>query len=76
VSENKNLRIEVLAPAVLRWSIDGWSTTHDSKTRDTKLGVHIIDFEREQLPGGGKLLFTFYWSDAQRWEGVDFQISL
>jgi hypothetical protein len=26
-----------------QWSTDGWRTTHDDPTRDTGLGVHVVD---------------------------------
>ncbi|PZR79618.1 MAG: glucan 1,4-alpha-glucosidase, partial [Chthoniobacterales bacterium] len=74
--EEKNLRIEVLVPATVHWSIDGWKTAHDAETRDTKLGVHIVNLSRAELPAGASLVFTFHWKDADRWEGRDFIISL
>ena len=39
----KTLRIEVLAPAVVHWSSDGWQTSHDATTKDTGLGMHVAD---------------------------------
>ncbi|MBV9008027.1 MAG: glucan 1,4-alpha-glucosidase [Verrucomicrobia bacterium] len=72
----KNLRIEVLAPAMLHWSTDDWTTAHDSETRDTRLGVHVIDLARADLPATGSILFTFRWQEGERWEGRDFRISL
>lgn len=76
LAESKGLRIEVLAPATLHWSNDNWQTAHDTKTRDTKLGVHVVDLPADQLHGGGELVFTFYWPEADRWEGRDFDIEL
>ena len=35
LSAGKVLRLEVLAPAVVHWSSDGWDTAHDTRTRDT-----------------------------------------
>ena len=26
-----------------QWSTDGWRTTHDDPTRDTGLGVHVVE---------------------------------
>ena len=43
IPAGKLLRLEVLAPAVVRWSADDWLTTHDAPTRDTGLGVHVAD---------------------------------
>jgi glucoamylase len=74
--EARNLRLELLAPAVAHWSTDGWKTAHDSKTRDTKLGVHLVDLDRDQLPEHGTIVFTFFWPEANRWEGRNFEIAL
>ena len=38
------------AAAVVHWSVDGWRTVHDMPTRDTTLGVHVVDLETQGLP--------------------------
>ena len=76
LGKGKNLRIEVLAPATLRWSTDNWQTTHDAETRDTTLGVYVVDLKADQLPSGGQLVFTFHWAESECWEGRKFDISL
>jgi len=68
------LRIETLAQATVHWSDDGWRTLHDTSTQDTGLGVYLADLPTSQLAPGTVLTFTFFWSDAARWEGVDFGI--
>src|ERR1700685_4023654 len=35
VPRNKTLRIVLLTPARVHWSVDGWNTSHDTDTRDT-----------------------------------------
>lgn len=70
----RTLRIESLAPAVVHWSLDGWRTVHDTPTRDTTLGVHVVDLETRHLGLGKRVDLTFYWPDDGRWEGVDFLI--
>jgi len=72
----RTLRIEVLARATIHWSSDGWHTTHDAVTRDTGIGVHVADLPSSGLPGGTILRFTFYWQEAARWEGVDFEVCI
>ena len=76
LSKGKNLRIEMLAPATVHWSTDNWQTVHNIETRDTKLGVHLVDLAADQFPSGGKLVFTFHWAQPKRWEGKNFSISL
>jgi glucoamylase len=72
----KRLRIEVLQPAVVHWSADGWRKVVDSPTRDTGLGLHVADLATGELTAGARLDFTFYWPLANRWEGGNFSITV
>jgi glucoamylase len=72
----KELRIEVLTSAVVHWSSDGWKTTHDTPTGDTSLCIHVVDLSTHGLEPGSTITFTFYWPDAARWEGVDFEVTV
>jgi glucoamylase len=65
------LRIEVLEPARVHWSKDGWQTVQDVETRDTGLGIYIADLPTDDLPSGTNLSFTFYWLKTNAWEGGD-----
>lgn len=68
----KILRIELMAPAGIRWSADDWKTCHDLKTYDAGLEIHIGDLPTETLPEGKQITFTLYWPTAGHWEGRDF----
>jgi glucoamylase len=68
----KNLRIETLTPAVIHWSDDDWSTVQDIPTHDVGLEIHIADLTTQSLSEGKQIKFTFYWPDAEHWEGADF----
>jgi glucoamylase len=70
----KKLRLAMLAPASVRWSFDRWKTAEESRSWDTKLGVHVVDLPTEKLPVGREVVFTFRWEQDQRWEGVDFNL--
>lgn len=70
----KTLRVETLAPARLLWSTDGWQTNDASETRDTSLGVHVLDLPTSDLPDGATVNFTFYWPHAGRWEQTDYEV--
>jgi len=72
----KTLRIEVLAPAVVRWSGDGWGTAAEVRARDTGLGLHVADLPTAALPAGSTVCFTIRWPEADRWEGTDFSLSV
>jgi glucoamylase len=74
VPRNKTLRIVLLSPARVHWSIDNWKTAHDTDTRDTGLGIHILDLPTASLPSAGEAVFTFFWPNENRWEGTDFRV--
>ena len=74
--QGKNLRIEALARAVVHWTNDDWRTTKDSKTTDTNAGVHYVDLPTSRLALGSGIVFTFYWPEADKWEGTDFQVTV
>jgi glucoamylase len=60
------------SPALVHWSFDGWQTAQDSKTQDNGLGMHVVDLPADQLGAGRDIVFTIYWEQPHRWEGVDF----
>jgi glucoamylase len=71
------LRFELLAPCIVRCSIDGWRTTMDLPARDTGLGVWIADVPgSETLSSGSAVDATFHWSDPDRWEGRDVRVAV
>jgi len=70
----KKLRIVLLNPALVHWSIDGWQTAQDTKTRDSGLDTHILDLPTASLPSGSQVLFTFYWPQENRWEGQNYNV--
>jgi glucoamylase len=72
----KLLRVELLAPAVVHWSLNDWNTVHDTRTVDTGLGVHFADLPTDKLPPNANAIFTIFWPETGKWEGVDFQVSV
>jgi len=76
IPRNKKLRIVLLDPALIHWSIDGWKTSVDTNTRNTGLGTHILDLPTASLPAGAQVVFTFYWLRESRWEGQDYTVAV
>jgi len=54
---------------------DGWRTVQDTPTIDTGIGVHYVDLPTGVLPPGTEIRFTFFWPEADHWEGMDFSIT-
>jgi glucoamylase len=69
----KKLRMVLPAPALVHWSFDGWQTAQDTNSRDP-LGVFVADLPSNQLTSGREIVFTFYWQQEQRWEGVNYSV--
>jgi glucoamylase len=72
----KLLRIETMSPAVAHWTVDNWKTIADTTTRDTGLGMHVLDLPTASLAEGGQVQFTMYWPAAGRWEDTDFTVTI
>ena len=70
----KTLRIALLSPATVHWSMDNWKTSLDTHTRDTGLGVHITDLPTDKIPVSHEIVFTFLWDQEKRWEGVNYSV--
>ncbi|HWB90294.1 MAG TPA: glycoside hydrolase family 15 protein [Puia sp.] len=67
-----HVRLELFGPARVRWSTDHWKTVREQATIDNGLGLYFADIPIE---GHTSLVFTFYWSESNHWEGRDFHLS-
>jgi glucoamylase len=71
-----DLRVELLEPARMHWTVDGWKSAHDSQDWDSGLGMYVIDIPSSDLPSGSSLEFTFFWPSTGLWEGNNYQIKI
>ena len=76
IPPGKRLRLELAAPANVRWSTDGWASWTDSATRPTGFGSHVVDLATHALVPGAPLAFTLFWTAAESWEGRNFEVTL
>ncbi len=76
IAAGQVLRIEVLAPAEMHWSADGWQNVHDLQTINTGLGVYMADLPTAALTVGSEVVFTFRWPEADHWEGRNFAVRI
>jgi len=76
VPRNQTLRINLLSPAVVHWSIDGWKTANDTETHDTGIGLYTLNLPTASMPPGGQVVFTFHWINEKRWEGTDYTVTI
>ena len=74
--KGRTLRVEVIAAASVHWSTDGWRTVHDTPTQDSGFGIHLADLDTAELASGGEVVFTLYWPAENRWEGVNYLLTI
>jgi glucoamylase len=68
------LRIELLAPASVHWSLDNWATAADDACSATGLGTYVCDLPTRALVAGNVARFTVRWTEQGRWTGTDFAV--
>jgi glucoamylase len=76
MAAGRALRLEVLAPARVRWSTVDWSIFIDSDTNATGLGTFVCNLPTETLRAGSVVRFTFFWTQANAWEGTNFEVTV
>jgi glucoamylase len=73
----RTLRLELLARARVRYSVDDRQTWIDLDAVDTGLGVWVADLpESRRLAAGRAVEFTFWWPEAGRWEGRNLRVEV
>jgi len=76
IPRNKTLRLVLLTPARVHWSLDNWKTAQDNDAHDTGLGIFTLDLPTASLPPGSEAVFTFFWPQENRWEGTDYRVKI
>jgi glucoamylase len=74
IPTGKILRLELFSPAMVHWTGDGWTTFQDIQTKDTHLGIYVVDLPTDRFLAGTMVHFTFYWSEEARWEKVNYSV--
>jgi len=69
------LRIQADSRFILHWTNDEWRTEHDTRSVATALGIHFADVPVAQSQTA-PLRFTFFWPEANRWEGTDYGVGV
>ncbi len=73
VSTGTILRLQAPEPFRLHWSADAWTTVADTEATPTSLGIHYVDLATD-LRAGREIVFTFFWSARDAWEGRDYSV--
>jgi len=77
MSQGKILRIIVAVDATIVWSANDWASTNKADmTNNGALNLWFADLPTENCPGGLVIEFTFFWKEAQRWEGRNYSVAV
>jgi glucoamylase len=60
----------------LRWTSDDWVSAHDSASQTNGLDIDYVDLVELVTTPGMIIEFTFFWIDANRWEGRNYLIAV
>ncbi|MEM3670231.1 MAG: glycoside hydrolase family 15 protein [Thermoprotei archaeon] len=69
------LRVQALSAFRLHWSSDNWTHTKDTDSSTNTLSVYHVDIDTASLDCN-RIVFTFYWVKAKKWEGKDFSVTV
>jgi glucoamylase len=70
------LRVICDGPFRLRWTSDQCASAHDSVSQANPLDIDYVDLIELATTSGMLIEFTFFWIDANRWEGWNYVIAV
>ena len=71
----RTLRVVAVTPFRLRITIDDWANATDFESKTTNFGLHWVDVDTHPNQRG-PCVFTFLWTDTDKWEGTDFRVDV
>jgi glucoamylase len=74
IGQSATLRIVLAWPFRLHWSSDGWAHTTDSDASSPAPGLFYFDLA--PLTRQGAFVFTFFWTELQQWQQIDYQVNV
>jgi glucoamylase len=76
MASGKILRVETLSACKVHWSADAWKTSNDITAKDSGLGIYYVDLPSETIAKGQQIEFTFFWSQARKWENQNYIVNV
>lgn len=76
IIRGQRLYIALRSQALVHWGVNGWQKIQDTQTDKNGLGLFVAQLDVSELGCDGRVDFTFFWSEQQRWEGRDYAIEV
>jgi glucoamylase len=74
VEPGMTLRIQAARPFLLHWTRSQWQDSDDSPAASTALNAYYVDIPVAP-DARAPIVFTFFWTDSQVWEGRDYSVA-
>jgi len=72
----RTLRLCLSDPASVCWTTDAWTTEHEHQTRESTLGIHVLDLPTSHLKMDETIRFTIIFADEKHRERLDFVLEV
>jgi glucoamylase len=73
----KVLRLIIAADATIAWSANDWVNTNRVEAAHiSALNLWFVDLPTAGCPDGSVIEFTFFWTEAHRWEGRNHSVTV
>ncbi len=72
----ETLRIHGHEAFTLHWSADNWQSVHDTQSTRSTLQIDYVDLPDTVTTSPKSIHFTFFWTQASRWEGRDHVVNV
>ena len=73
INGGQTLFIVLYEPSIIHWSINGWQTAQFMETRDTGIGLYLVELETQKV-NSGQIVFTTQRIDTGVWLGHNYII--
>jgi glucoamylase len=70
------LRVQADAPFTLHWSVDNWENAADVGSTQNALAIDYVDLKDVESKRGTVIQFTFHWTNDDRWESQNYQVTI
>jgi glucoamylase len=75
LTAGRALRIDLLEPALVRWTMDGWITCTDVETSDPGIaGLHVVELVARR--GSERIDFTWQLLGSGKWVGRNYSVEI
>lgn len=75
ISSGKELRLETVYPAMVRWTTNGWQNAREDETLDMGLGVHYLDLPTQKMEAG-EIRFSIFSKENKQEPIEDFAVRI